>query len=180
MIYYNSLESSLLSQFAGSSTDDNDRTSTYSMAPDFLGFSPSPESTNLTIPTEDEHSWLSGPNAPTIGTWPNFAAVKDVGNWPWGGFTYQPEPIVEYKEPEDMVLDYELEGIQELMREELTEIIANEAIRAGRKEMERQKKEARKARRRARKTRVTRDVDDRPSTTAFDNQAVRGRTIYNP
>lgn len=120
--------------------------------------------TNTCSVTSDE----SGFNVPT------------ANDWPWGNTMYQPKPTVEYKEPADLASDYQLDDLLVVMREQLTEVIAEEAINAGRKAIKRQKREAKEAQKRAQMGVEAVKEDESPFTMAFDNEIVRGRTIYNP
>ena len=93
--------------------------------------------------------------------------------WPWGDYQNWPPTPETYLEPVDCLMEVEMKEIEEVMREEIMEIMAQDATGNGKREMKRREKQERKERkkRRGRKT---------PGTLAFNNQLVRRRAIYNP
>ena len=91
--------------------------------------------------------------------------------WPWGNYTYRPFGRPRYIDPEEYIQKYELMKAEEKLRARLTELFAEEAVRAGKK--------PKVERRRERKESEAIEKETPMPIIAF-SQVVRGRTIYNP
>lgn len=96
---------------------------------------------------------------------------EKVSPWPWGNFTYQPPAPVKYLEPEEKFMELRFKETMSMLREGLTEAMAEEAIRQGEK--------AAKLKERREKWEAEWGADH-PPLVAFTDQVIRGRTIYNP
>ena len=99
---------------------------------------------------------------------------EKVSPWPWGNYTYRPRTPPRHLEPEECIMELEFEAIMSMLKEELTEAMAEEAIRDGEKA----------AKLRELKERREKWGDERetghPPLVAFNDRVIRGRTIYNP
>lgn len=179
MIYYHGIDdSSLASQFLN--LDDEawpcaDQMTT--SKPDSLA---SPSSSLSSVSTGDTLEWDLEPTSLHLVDMAKFETVADfdggekMSPWPWGDYKYRPPSPKTYLDPEAYFVENQLTAIENMLREQLTEAMAQEAILDGMKAMKRREKEERRKRRKLERE------DNRPITLAFDNQMVRGRTIYNP
>ena len=180
MVYYHSIEASLVSQFLNLDDDSawDDQTATI----DDTQSPTTPSSTPAGTVTGDTSGWDLEPTSFHLLDMRKFETVTDFDGeekavpWPWGDYKYQPATPQTYLDPEEYLAECQLKEIEGMMREELMEAMAQEAIAAGKETKRKQRKEGRKGP----VKRVKRE-DDQPvtSTVAFNNQVVRGRTIYN-
>ncbi|KAF9789564.1 hypothetical protein BJ322DRAFT_543414 [Thelephora terrestris] len=204
MVYYRPIDSSLASEFLNHDTLDEDSEDSpdndYTMTDDLSPASSS--GTSLGTPAEDGTVRLDRPlDSPSFdkenfGTFPDYgSAGMDTASWPWGDHTYRPPTPKDILDPKVCYREGKYEGI---VREELSELMAEEAIRDGdriakRKEreemMERKEKKARmetkegkregKEKKEGRRERKDKAKTGQPAIMAFNAQAIRGRTIYN-
>jgi len=185
MIYYGGIdESSLASQFLN--LDDEAWPCTDQMVttePDSLVSS---SSSLPSVSTGDTLGWELEPSSLHLIDMAKFETVADFDGgektspWPWGDYKYRPPSPQTYLDPEAYFVEDQLTAIKNMLREELTEVMAQEAILDGKKAMKRREREERREERERRKRRKFEREDNRPITLAFDNEMVRGRTIYNP
>ena len=112
-------------------------------------------------------------------TFVDFDGKMKTTPWPWGDYKYRPPTLPTYLNPQECAIECQLLEIEKALREQLTEIMAEEAILEGKRAMERKERRERIEKRERRRKRRA-EKDDRPTTLAFDNELVRGRTIYNP
>ena len=188
MIYYHGIDdSSLASQFLN--LDDEAWPCTDQMMTAELDSPVSPFSSLSSVSTGDTLGWELEPNSLHLFDMKKFETVTDFDGgknttpWPWGDYNYRPPTPLGYLDPGEYAMEYQFAEIEKALREELMEAMAQEAILDGRKAMKRrevrERREERERRERRKRRRVERE-DDRPITFAFNNQVVRGRTIYNP
>ena len=174
MIYYHAVEPSLASQFLNLDDEETSASPDQMVTTDIQ--SPTTSSTSLTdIVMEDVPEWDIEPTS-LLFDMKKFETVTDLDGgektipWPWVDFKYETPAPLGYLDPEEYAKECQFAEIEEVMREELMEVMVQETILAGknvttpkqRKEGKGEKKEK-----------------GRPSTVAFNNQAVRGRTIYS-
>jgi len=106
---------------------------------------------------------------------------KKTTPWPWGNYQYRPPTPPTYFDPEGYVMEFQLAEVDRALREELTEVMAQEAILDGNQgRSETTKRRETEDRKEGKKKRRIEKEYYRPTTVAFNNQVVRGRTIYNP
>jgi hypothetical protein len=190
MIYYRcAIETS--SQFTDPQTRGEDWPCANWIAEDYT-YSPASSSTTLLTPPPEEDStpWGCDPEFYSLPhldmtkfeVVSDFDGGKKVAPWPWNDYQYRPPTPETYLDPEDYLMEAEMKEIEEVMREEIMEMMAQEAIDDGKRETRRQKKRERKERkeRKKRRRRTDHEADQPAGTVAFDNQVVHGRTIYNP
>lgn len=188
MIYYRAIESSLDSQFTDPQARGEDWPFDNRITADYID-SPASSSTTLLTPPMEEDSMPWGCD-PVFSSLPHldmakFEVVSDfdggekVAPWPWNDYRYQPHTPETYLDPVDYLMEAEMKEIEEAMQEEIMEIMAQEAIDDGKREIRRRKKQERRERKKRRERKTNREPDE-PGTIAFNNQVVRGRTIYNP
>ena len=188
MIYYHGIDdASLASQFLNLDDDEvwpcTDQTVTTK-----LDSPVSPSSSLSSTSTGDTLEWELEPSSLHLYDMKKFETVIDFDGtvkttpWPWGDFKYRPPSPPRYLEPEECAMEYQFLEIEKMLREQLTEAMAQEAIRDGRRAMRRRKRIERRERRAEKEMRRRKKLereDDRPIIFAFNNQAIRGRTIYN-
>ena len=185
MIYYGGIDdSSLASQFlnlddeAWPCTDQTMTTESDSLV--------SSSSSLSSVSAGDTLEWELEPSSLHLFDMAKFETVADfdggekISPWPWGDYKYRPPSPQTYLDPEAYFVEDQLNAIKNMLREELTEAMAQEAILDGKKAMKRREREERREEKERRKKRKLEREDNRPITLAFDNQMVRGRTIYNP
>lgn len=182
MIYYQGIDdSSLAAQFLN--LDDEAWPCTDQIAtvePDPLA---TPSSSLSSVSTEDVPEWELEPSSLQLLDMKKFETVTDFDGeekstpWPWGDYVYRPRTPVSYPDPVECVMEYQFAQIEKTLREELMEAMAQEAIRDGMKATKRKEREARRLAKERR--RIGRE-SCHPTLVAFNNQVIRGRTIYNP
>ena len=170
MVYYRAIESSLASQFLN--LDDQAPT-----------WGDQIVATGTQHPAMPSSSLVGG--APEQGVEPTslhlfdmkrFETVTDFDGgektvpWPWGGCEYRPPTPLGYLDPEGYVVEHQIAEIEGALRDKLMGVMTQEAILSGEKARRRERREGKMVERKG----------DKPATVAFNNQAVRGRTIYNP
>jgi len=174
MIYYHVVEPSLASQF--SNLDDQPSACVDQMVA--AGATPVPtSSSNLSgTATGNVLEWEAEPasfhllDMKTLETVTDFDGGDKTVPWPWGDYEYRPSTPPGYVDPEEYAAEYHLSEIEKVLRDELTEIMIQEAILAGEQEVkQREKREGKKAEK----------GKYQPGTVAFNNQVIRGRTIYS-
>ena len=167
MIYYHAVEPSLASQFLN--LDDQIAEA---------GAQPLPTSssnlsgigTGSVLEREAEPASFHLVDMKKLETVTDFDGGDKTVPWPWGDYEYRPSTPWGYVDPEEYAAEYHLSEIEKVLRDELREIMAQEAILAGEQEVK--QKEKREGKR-------TEKGKYLPGTVAFNNQVVRGRTIYN-
>jgi hypothetical protein len=87
---------------------------------------------------------------------------------------------VEYSDPEEYLIEDQLREIEEIIREELAEVMAEEAIEAGNQGVTPNKKKPSKESKKRREGKKDRRERAQPYAFAFNNHPVHGRTIHNP
>jgi hypothetical protein len=179
MIYYRSFEPSVASQFL--SYDINDELDWLCTTTDTAQFpSASSSSSSLsTTPLQEQFSpapWGVEFTDYDVGTLVSLDVSHSTKerSWPWGNFVWKPSVPTEYLDPYEYMIEDQL---KEIIREELTESMAQEAIEAGNRKATPKKKPT-KEKRREEKGKERERVQ--PYILAFGDQQVRGRTIYNP
>ena len=184
MIYYNGIDdSSLASQFLN--LDDEAWPCTDQIVTPELDSLASPSSSLSSVSTGDTLEWELEQNSLHLVDMQKFETFVDFdGNmkttpWPWGDYKYQPPTLPSYFDPQECAIEYQLLEIEKMLREQLTETMAEEAILEGKRAMDRKEKRERRERS-ERRWKMRAEKDNRPTTLAFDNEVVRGRTIYNP
>ena len=182
MIYYQGVDdSSLVSQFLNLDDEtcvtwpDFNQTTTLSLN------SPMIPSTSFTsIPEGDASGWELEPTSLHMIDMKKFETVPDFGDgekaspWPWGNYTYRPPTPPRYLEPDECIMELEFAAMERMLREELTETMAEEAIRGGREAAKQREPREKK------EEGCIETERERPSIVAFNHRVVRGRTIYNP
>jgi len=174
MIYYHVIEPSLASQFLN--LDDQPSACVDQMVAAGAQSLPTSSSSLSGIATG---SVLEGDAEPSsfhlldmkkLETVTDFDGGDKTVPWPWGDYEYRPTTPPGYVDPEEYAAKYHLSEIEKALREELSEIMVKEAILIGEHEV---KQRQQRGGRRAEKGKY------QPGTVAFNNQVVRGRTIYN-
>ena len=175
MIYYRAIDASLASQFLN--LDDHpsecaDQTMTTDIRPPVR-----PSCTIAGIATGEnlergtEPTSLCHLDMKKFETVRNFDGSEKTVPWPWGDHIYRPPTPPMCLDPQECAVEYRLMEIEEELREELMEAMAQDAIVAGKRTvMQSQTGEKWRAA----------SERGQPAVVAFDNQVVRGRTIYNP
>jgi len=173
MIYYQTLDSSLASQFLN--LDDEPLTCTDQMMTTDIDYSMTPSSSLLGINTGATMEWELEPTSLDLLDTAKFETATDFADgekttpWPWGDYRYRPSTPPSYLDPMDYVAEFQLAEMEEELRDELMEAMVEDAILDG-KIQQREREEMRRVEREG----------DHTATVAFNNQVVRGRTIYNP
>jgi hypothetical protein len=172
MIYYKAIDSSLASQFlnlddqASDCTDQTMTTDTQSPVAPFC--------TPTCIAMGGALGWRTKPAfrfTTSVETVIDLDGGEKTVPWPWGDHTYRPPTPPMCLGPEECAIEYRLMEIEEELREELMEAMAQDAIVAGKRTaIQSQMGEKWRAA----------SERGQPAIVAFDNQVVRGRTIYNP
>jgi len=175
MIYYHVVEPSLASQFLN--LDDKPSACVDQMVA--VGADPLLTSSgDLTgIAMGDVLEFEAEPSSLQLLDMKRFETVTDFDgsdkmvSWPWGDYQYRPSTPPGHIDYEEYVAEYELAEIEEFLREELSEIMVEHAIRLREQGMalRKEKREGKRVERGERQT----------GTIAFDNRVVHGRTIYN-
>lgn len=173
MIYYHELDSSLASQFLNLDDEASARTDQM-VTPDID--TPMTSSSSLSgTTTGDTTEWEFEPTSLHFLDTKKFETVIDLAGgektvpWPWGDYKYRPPTPLSYLEPKDYIMEFQLAEMEEVLRDELMESMVQEAILDG----ERQRRDVKGKGR-------DEGEGEKPTTVAFNNQMVRGRTIYNP
>lgn len=182
MIYYQvANDPSLVSQFLDLGDENwatwpnSGQTTTSEFDPSTILFSSS-----SSVPEGGALGWELEPSSLHLVDMKKFETIPDLGDgetaspWPWGNYTYRPPTPPRFLEPEECIMELELAAMERMLREELTEAMAEEAIRGGEKAAKRREfgegtgewgGEVK---------------SNQPSIIAFNNRVVHGRTIYNP
>ena len=177
MIYYQAIDdSSLAAQFLN--LDDETTPCTNQITTPELD-SPSTPSSSLSSATtggsldwELESTSLQFLDMKKFETVTDFDGGEKITPWPWGDYKYRPPTPLEYLDPIEYAMEYQLAEIEKALRDELMEIMTQQAIHEG-------KKATAGRQRRGGKGPAARESGE-PTTLAFNGQVVRGRTIYNP
>lgn len=183
MVYYHAIDSSLASQFLN--LDDETWPCTDQTVTPELGSLTAPSSSLQSVSTEDTPEWDVEPSSFHLFDMKRFETATDLDGgkkttpWPWGDYKYRPPTPPRYLDPEAYVAEFELAEIEKSLQEKLTETMAQEAILDGVRRTATKRKVEGERREKRKKMRVGRG-DGQPPTVAFNNQVVRGRTIYNP
>ena len=166
-------DASLISQFMNlDSWPSTDQTTT----PD-LDSPRTPSSSSSRVPPAQVIEWDLDPSSLHLVDMKKFETVigsngeEKVSPWPWGNYTYRPRTPPKFPEPEEQLVELEFEATMKMLTEGLTEAMAEEAIREGERAVKLREWEEKWGAGRG---------TDRPPLVAFNNQVVRGRTIYNP
>ena len=176
MIYYHAVEPSLVSQFLDLDDEETSVSLDQMVATDIQ--SPTTSSTSLTdIVMEDIPEWDIEPTSllfdmKKFETVTDFDGGEKITPWPWGDYKYRPPTPLEYLDPIEYAMEYQLAEIEKALRDELMDIMTQQAIHEG-------KKATAGRQRRGGKGPAARESNE-PTTLAFNGQVVRGRTIYNP
>ena len=132
-----------------------------------------PSRSSPSIPPARALEWDLDPSSLHLVDMKKFETFTDsdgeekVSPWPWGNHTYRPPTPQKHLEPEECIMELEFAAIMSMLREELTEAMAEEAIQDGEKAAKlRELKE--------------RETGHRAPLVVFNDQVIRGRTIYNP
>lgn len=164
MIYYNVIEPSLASQFLN---DDP-----------LWGHADQAATTTATGGTPEwdlEPTSLHLLDMERFETVTDFDGDKKANPWPWSDYTYQPCTNSGRLDLDDFVAEWQIKQIEKALWEEMSEIMAQDAILAGEvAEMARKQRGGKTGGKSAPRW------GSRPGTIAFNNHVVRGRTIYNP
>jgi len=103
----------------------------------------------------------------------DFDGGNKTSPWPWGDYEYRPSTPPGFVDPEEYAAEYYLSEIEKVLRDELTEIMVQEAILAGEQEMKQKELKGKREGKDAERGKY------QPGIVVFNNQVVRGRTIYN-
>ena len=162
-------DASLISQFMNlDSWPSTDQT----MTPE-LDSPGTPSGSSRSVPPAHALEWDLDPSSLHLVDMKKFETFNDsdgeekVSPWPWGNYTYRPRTPQKYLDPKECMMELEFAAIMSMLREELTEAMAEEAIRDGEKAAKlRELKE--------------RETGHWAPLVVFNDQVIRGRTIYNP
>ena len=177
MIYYNAIEPSLASQFLN--LDDQVSASVDQMAASGSQPTAALSSSLADTATGTSPEWEAEPTSFRLLDMHKFETLTDFDGgyktvqWPWGDYRYQPSRLPGDLDPEECAEQYYRSQIEKMLREEITEIMAQEAIRAGEQEMKRKQQGGKKEEKRAERG------GTRPDTVAVNDRVVHGRTIYS-
>lgn len=183
MIYYQTaVDPSLGSQFLdfGNETWSTWRSSDQTTTPELDSLMvPSSSSSSVSeggaLGWELEPSSLHQIDMKKFETVPDFGGGETVSPWPWGNYTYRPPTPPRFLEPDECLVEAKFAAMNKKFEERLTEVMAEEAIQGGKK--------AAKWRELIEEETGGWRVEvgsSRPPIIAFNNRAIRGRTIYNP
>jgi len=188
MVYYHGLETSMASQFFN--LDDQTLACAEQMGVADVE-SPMTRSSGFSdTVTGGSLEWELEPTSLHLIDMKKFETVigpdggKKTTPWPWGDYKYQPRAPSGFLELEEYAVEYQLAEIEKVLREELMEVMAEEAVIDGRREARqrrrRERRERREKRREKRRGKRSGGESEQPVTVTFSDQIVRGRTIYNP
>lgn len=177
MIYYNVIEPSLASQFM----DLGDQPS--ACADQIVAAGAQSLQTSSSsfagIATGNVLGWEAEPASFHLVDMKKFETVTDLdgGNktapWPWGDYEYRPSTPPGYVDLEEYAAEYHLSEIEKVLRDELSEIMVQEAILAGEREMKQKEQKGKREGNKVESGRYQQGI------VAFNNQVVHGRTIYD-
>lgn len=182
MVYYRSVDSALASEFLNPDALNEDLPCIYQVTTDGSQSPASSSATSPSLGTPAEADIAQFSNRPLdsslldggdFDAFPIFGNTKNTAGWPWGDFTYRPRTPEQYLDPVEYLMEDQLREEEAIAREELSELMLQQAIRDGVRETRREERPERRERRKRVKI-------DHPTTRAFNNQVIRGRTIYNP
>jgi len=128
-------------------------------------------------PVDVETQWGAEPTSLSLLNTTKFEIEIDANGaekrnpWPWGNYTYRPLGRPRYIDSDEYVQKHEFMKAEEKLRTRLTELFAEEAVRAGKGPKVERRRE-------------TKPSEDAKRGTSMPiiafSQLVRGRTIYNP
>ena len=177
MIYYQAIDdSSLAAEFLN--LDDETTPCTDQITTPELDPPSAPSSSPSSTATRDSLDWELESTSLQFLDMKKFETVTDLDSgekttpWPWGDYKYRPPTPLGYMDPIEYAMEYQLAEIERTLRDELMEIMTQQAIHEGRKATTQGQGGGGKGF-------AARDSDE-PTTLAFNRQTVRGRTIYNP